>query len=176
MLEERQGTMYRIGMFSKLGRVTVKTLHHYDEVGLLAPATIDEENGYRYYTASQLSELNTIVALRQMGFSVPEVSAIVAGHNVAGIISERKTELETTVQNVTDQLLRLNNYINEQKEGRAMDYQAVIKNIPATTVVSVLHKGSYEKLGEAYAYALQWVEQNNYRITDNIRESYIDGI
>ena len=39
--------MYRIGKFSKLGRVNIKTLHHYDEVGLLVPAHVDEENGYR---------------------------------------------------------------------------------------------------------------------------------
>jgi len=44
--------MYRIGIFSKLGRVTIKTLRHYDEMGLLTPAHVDEENGYRYYTPS----------------------------------------------------------------------------------------------------------------------------
>lgn len=249
--------MYRIGMFSKLGRVTIKTLHHYDEVGLLAPAYVDKESGYRYYKASQLFRLNEIVALRQMGFSILEISAIVDGHNIAGILAQRKAELESEVQNVTDQLSRLNNYINEQKEGQIMNYQAVIKEIPAytvysakytlpnyaslneimpalgakvskanpgikcvepgycfnvyldgeyrdtdinveiceavvrrgkggdgvvfkdisaATVVSVLHRGAYEKLGEAYAYAMQWVEQNGYQIIDNVRESYIDGI
>lgn len=46
--------MYRIGMFSKINKVTVKTLRYYDEVGLLIPAYVDEENGYRYYTSEQL--------------------------------------------------------------------------------------------------------------------------
>lgn len=249
--------MYRIGMFSKLGRVTIKTLHHYDEVGLLAPAQVDTESGYRYYTTDQLFRLNEIVALRQMGFSIPEISAIVDGHNIAGILTQRKAELESEVQNVTDQLFRLNLYINEQKEGHSMNYQAVVKEIPAytvycarytienyaalneimpalgekvananpgikcvepgycfnvyldgeyrdtdinveiceavttrgkdgdgitfkdlpaTTAVTVLHRGAYEKIGAAYAYAVQWAEQNGYRIADNVRESYIDGI
>lgn len=249
--------MYRIGMFSKLARVTVKTLHHYDEVGLLAPAHVDEENGYRYYTAGQLVRLNEIVALRQMGFSIPEISAIVDGHNIEEILEQRKAELENEVQNVTDQLFRLRSYISERKEGHIMNYQAVIKEIPAFTVysaqyklanyaalngimpvlgekvgkanpgikcvepgycfnvyldgeyrdtdinveiceavtsrgkdgdgivfkeipaitaVSVLHRGAYEKLGEAYAYAMQWVEQNGYQIIGHVRESYIDGI
>ena len=249
--------MYRIGMFSKLGRVTIKTLHHYDEVGLLTPSHVDEENGYRYYTTSQLFRLNEIVALRQMGFSIPEISAIVDGHNIAGILTQRKAELESEARNITDQLFRLNHYINERKEGQKMNYQAVIKeipsytvysakytipnyaalneimpalgekvgkanpgikcvepdycfnvyldgeyretdinveicqavtscgkdgdgivfkDIPAITAVSVLHRGSYEKLGEAYAYAMQWVEQNGYQIIENVRESYIDGI
>jgi len=52
----------------------------------------------------------------------------------------------------------------------------VFKDLPAVTVVSVLHRGRYENLGKAYAYAMQWVEQNGYRISDNLRESYIDGI
>ena len=44
------------------------------------------------------------------------------------------------------------------------------------TAVSVLHRGPYEKIGDAYAYVMQWVEQNGYKITSNVRESYIDGI
>lgn len=249
--------MYRIGMFSKLGRVTIKTLHYYDEVGLLAPAYVDEETGYRYYSTMQLFRLAEIMALRQMGFSIPEVSAIVDGHNIAGIMEQRKAELESELQNVTDQLFRLSHYIQEQKEGHTMKYQAVIKEIPAFTVysarytlpnyaalneimpalgqkvsqanpgikcvepgycfnvyldgeyrdtdinveiceavtsrgqdgdgivfkeipavkaVSVLHRGAYEKIGAAYAYAVRWIEQNGYQITENARESYIDGI
>ena len=249
--------MYRIGMFSKLGKVTVKTLHHYDETGLLAPAHVDDFTGYRYYTTDQLFRLNEIVALRQMGFSIAEITAIIDGRDVAGILERRKTELENEAQTVTDQLFRLNHYISERKEEKSMNYQAVIKEIPAYTVysakytlpnyaalneimpalgekvenmnpgikcvepgycfnvylddeykdtdinveiceavvskgkdgdgivfkeipaitaVSVLHRGAYEKIGAAYAYATKWAEQNGYKITDNVRESYIDGI
>lgn len=244
-------------MFSKLGKVTVKTLHHYDEVGLLIPAHVDDENGYRYYTSDQLFRLHKIVALRQMGFSIPEIAGIVDGHNIAGLLEQRKAEMESEVQTVTDRLFRLNHYIQEQKEGQTMQYQAVVKEIPACTVfaarhtipnyaalmgimpalgekvgkanpglkcvepdycfnvyldgeyrdtdinveicqavtsrgkdgegfvfkeipavtaVSVLHRGAYENISAAYAYAIQWVEQNGYRITDPVRESYIDGI
>jgi effector-binding domain-containing protein len=52
----------------------------------------------------------------------------------------------------------------------------VFKEIPAITAVSVLHRGAYEKLGAAYAYAVSWAEQNGYQIAGNTRESYIDGI
>ena len=249
--------MYRIGMFSKLGKVTIKTLRHYDETGLLAPAHVDSENGYRYYTTDQLTRLHEIVALRQMGFSISEISAIVDGHNIAGVLELRKAELENEARTVTDRLFRLKFYIKEQKEGRQMEYQAVIKeiptytvystrvvipnyaalneimpalgekvgaanpglkcvepgycfnvyldgeykdmdinveiceavtargkdgdgivfkDIPAITAVSVLHHGAYEKIGAAYAYAVQWAEQNGYQVTGNVRESYIDGI
>ena len=49
--------MIKIGDFSKLAHVTVKTLHHYDDMGLLRPAHIDRFNGYRYYTLGQLPHL-----------------------------------------------------------------------------------------------------------------------
>jgi len=52
----------------------------------------------------------------------------------------------------------------------------IFKDLSAVTVVSVLHRGAYKNLGKAYAYAMQWVEQNGYMISDHLRESYIDGI
>jgi len=128
--------MYRIGLFSKLGRVTIKTLHFYNETGLLVPACVDEESGYRYYSSNQLFRLNEIVALRQMGFSISEIATIVDGHNIDGILEQRRLELEREVQTVTSQLFRLTNYIKEQKEGQKMKYQAVVKEIPGYLVYS----------------------------------------
>jgi len=50
------------------------------------------------------------------------------------------------------------------------------KAIKAATVVSVMHKGAYSKFGSAYAYIFKWIEENDYTVDDNPRESYIDGI
>lgn len=50
------------------------------------------------------------------------------------------------------------------------------REIPAVTALSVMHKGPYPKLGEAYAFALKWIEDNGYQVTEPPRESYIDGI
>ena len=50
------------------------------------------------------------------------------------------------------------------------------KEVAAVTVVSVMHKGPYHKLGEAYAFTLKWIEENGYQISGYTRESYIDGI
>ena len=50
------------------------------------------------------------------------------------------------------------------------------KEIRPATVVSVLHKGAYAGLSQAYSYAFQWIEENDYEEADNPRESYIDGI
>ncbi|MEG0375972.1 MAG: MerR family transcriptional regulator [Raoultibacter sp.] len=50
------------------------------------------------------------------------------------------------------------------------------REIPAVTVASVMHRGSYVDLPQAYAFAMDWVEKNGYRIADTARESYIDGV
>ena len=52
----------------------------------------------------------------------------------------------------------------------------VFKKMPAVKVVSVLHKGPYSELGQAYAFAAKWVKENGFLVADNPRESYIDGI
>ncbi|MGH9694150.1 MAG: MerR family transcriptional regulator, partial [Bryobacteraceae bacterium] len=69
-----QGTMLKIGDFSSLAQVSIKTLRYYDERGLLSPAHVDPETGYRYYSASQLSRLHRILALKDFGFSRSRIS------------------------------------------------------------------------------------------------------
>ena len=62
--------MLKIGEFSKLSRVSVRMLRHYDEVGLLAPSEVDPMTGYRYYSEQQLITAGRIAALRALGFGL----------------------------------------------------------------------------------------------------------
>lgn len=62
--------MFKIGEFSRLSRVSVRMLRHYDQLGLLTPSQTDSFTGYRYYSANQLPRLNRILALRDLGFSL----------------------------------------------------------------------------------------------------------
>ena len=68
--------MFRIGEFSRITRVTIDTLRHYDALGLLKPAEVDPFTGYRYYSARQLVSLHRILALKEVGFSLEEVARI----------------------------------------------------------------------------------------------------
>jgi DNA-binding transcriptional MerR regulator len=65
--------MIKIGDFSKLAHVSIKTLHHYDDLGLLKPIHVDRYSGYRYYDIGQLSRLNRILALKDLGLSLEQV-------------------------------------------------------------------------------------------------------
>ena len=65
--------MLRIGEFSKLSRVSIRMLSHYDDIGLLKPAEIDQFTGYRYYSPEQLPVIGRITALKDMGFSLADI-------------------------------------------------------------------------------------------------------
>jgi DNA-binding transcriptional MerR regulator len=66
--------MLKIGDFSALSQVSIKTLRYYDERGLLSPAHIDSATGYRYYSAAQISQLHRILAFKDLGFSLDQIA------------------------------------------------------------------------------------------------------
>ena len=71
--------MFNIGEFARLGGVSARTLRHYDEIGLLRPATVDPDTGYRGYSAAQLGQLTRIMALKELGLSLPQVRRLIDG-------------------------------------------------------------------------------------------------
>src|SRR6185503_14442023 len=100
--------MFKIGEFSKFTRVTVKMLRHYDELGLLAPSFVEPDTGYRYYLADQLPRLNQIIALKDLGFSLDAIAALVDERTPPGeraaVLGERRTELERAIADDTTRL------------------------------------------------------------------------
>lgn len=74
---QTKGTpMLSIGLFAQQSGLTVKALRHYDEIGLLAPARVDDFTGYRSYAASQLREAATIATLRGIGLPLAEIAKV----------------------------------------------------------------------------------------------------
>lgn len=66
-----------VGEFSRLTHLSVKTLHHYHEIGLLAPDSIDPSSGYRHYNTTQVETAQLIRRLRELRMPLPEVQAVV---------------------------------------------------------------------------------------------------
>ncbi len=66
--------MYLIKQVSEISGVSVRTLHHYDEIGLLSPKK--HENGYRYYSEEELSLLQTILYYKYLGFSLKDIKTL----------------------------------------------------------------------------------------------------
>ena len=122
--------MYRIGEFSILGKVTVKTLRFYDSEGLLSPCFVDKFTGYRYYETAQLNDLAKIVALKQVGFSIVEIKEILSGGDFEKGLTLKKLELEKELGSVREKLLRINYLLKE----RSMKKEVVKKVLPEYVV------------------------------------------
>jgi len=108
--------MLKIGEFSKLSKVTIKALRYYEKEGLLLPAFINEENGYRFYDNSQLVEIAKIIAYRQMGLSIDEIKQILdKSISLNTVLLNKQRELEETINNNVYQLSKIK-YFLEEKE------------------------------------------------------------
>lgn len=93
--------MFSIGDFARLGLVSVRMLRHYDAIGLLRPAHVDPVTGYRSYQAAQLARLNRIVAIKDLGFTLEQVSTIlddkVSTEELHGMVRLRRAQLEARI-------------------------------------------------------------------------------
>lgn len=100
--------MFKIGAFAKLGGVTVKTLRHYDELGLLKPARVDAESGYRYYTADQLLTLRRITGFKEQGLTLEEMRPLLIGPaspmDAERTLLEKRKELERQIEEAQRQI------------------------------------------------------------------------
>ena len=125
--------MYRIGEFSLMNKVTVKTLRYYDEIGLLKPAYVDQHNLYRYYLSEQIPVLHKLMSLRQIGFSIHEIQSM-DQDNMTEIMNQKKIELIGMLKTTEERLKRLLLSLEELEGGVPLTYEVVVKEIPAVTV------------------------------------------
>lgn len=64
---------FKIGEFSRLSKVTVRALRHYEQIGLLIPEIVDRWTGYRYYTVAQFQKIQNICTLKTLGYTLEEI-------------------------------------------------------------------------------------------------------
>ena len=138
-------TLYKIGLFSQMNKVTIKALRHYDEIGLLKPEHIDEFTGYRYYSSAQLPILHEIIALRQIGFSLEEIKEVQKGKSVKELLVKKKSEILKKISEETMKLSQGEYYLENRDEN--CKYDIVLKELPEVIVASMRTTiSSYEDL------------------------------
>ena len=86
----------KIGEFSRLMQVTVKTLRHYEQKELLVPDEVDEWTGYRYYSITQMQKLNSIRQLQQLGFTLDEIKDLFDDESLFPSIEQLTEKIEET--------------------------------------------------------------------------------
>jgi DNA-binding transcriptional MerR regulator len=131
--------MFGIGEFASAGRVSVRMLRHYDALGLLRPARVDAATGYRMYEARQLSRLNRIVALKELGFTLAQVQRIldekVDTAQLHGMLRLRQAELESQIAMDSARLRQVEARIRSiEREGAMPAADVQVKRVPAVRV------------------------------------------
>lgn len=134
--------MFSIGDFASYGRVSVRMLRHYDAIGLLRPAHVDQATGYRSYAAQQLSRLNRIVALKDLGFSLQQVQSIlddkVSVEELRGMLRLRQAELQSQIATDSAKLAQVEVRLQIiEGEGAMPAEDVLIKRIPGVRVAEL---------------------------------------
>jgi DNA-binding transcriptional MerR regulator len=135
--------MLSIGHFARHGRVSVRMLRHYDAIGLLQPAYVDQVTGYRSYDAEQLSRLNRIVALKDLGFTLQQVQSIlddkVSVEELRGMLRLRQAELQSQIATDTARLAQVEARLQIiEREGAMPADDVQIKRIPGVRVAELI--------------------------------------
>ena len=144
--------MVKIGDFATVGRVSVKALRYYADIGLLCPLHIDSRTGYRYYSASQLPVLNRILVYKNLGFSLDQTRSLLEEASPADrlreLLERRQNDLARKLELEQAQLADVEARIRQiEREGRLPRYEVLLKEDPAREVVSIRRTlASYDAL------------------------------
>lgn len=105
--------MWRIGSLARETGLTVRTLHHYDRLGLLSPQS-RTEGGHRCYTGDDVRRLHRIVALRSLGISLEEIGTLLDGEiDPVGLLHRQLDEVESRIRKATEVRTRLVDVLND---------------------------------------------------------------
>ncbi|MEL6603538.1 MAG: MerR family transcriptional regulator [Cyanobacteria bacterium J06614_10] len=251
--------LYKISAFSRLGQVSIKALRLYDQRGLLKPAKVDRDTGYRYYTVEQLPQLHRLLVLKAMGFSLEQIGQLIQEDlslsQMQAMLRLKQAELQQQLSGTQERMVAVDAYLKFLEEERTMPEYTIllkaIKPIPYTLSVrdtiptypavgrllteimtylgqqrsqpqgpciaiwhdpeykekdvdaeaiavvsdtltgterikhkalpaieqaaTLIHRGPYTTLNQAYAAIVQWIEENGYQITGPNREVYLKG-
>jgi len=148
-----------IGRFSKMVRLSVKALRHYDEQGLLSPAVVDPSSGYRYYRYSQANRAEAIRILRGLDMPIDQIREVLEADDpelVAKHLEGHREHLEERLERHRRMLSFLERLIS-RKEG-VMPYEVEVKEIPTLHVAAVRKHTSMATVGEdiSAAFAELW--------------------
>lgn len=132
----------KVGEFSRIGNVTVRALRLYDEMGLLTPAAIDQQSGYRYYTLEQLPVLNRILALKEMGFGLDQIRQMLkrglSPDELRGIFLAKRLDIERELRAAQMRLQRIAFRLRQiEQEGEPVAADVSIKAVPSTAVAGI---------------------------------------
>lgn len=162
--------MFKIGDFARINKVSIKTLHHYDDLGILQPETTDIHTGYRYYSADQMRKLNQILAFKEAGFSLSEIANIFkdipSPKLLVTMLEEKAVQLEETVRTHQERLARLRTNIFLIKNGGI----PIMNEITVKKVEPILIASLRATISNLSQLMPLWEELNNFIDSKGIKK------
>ena len=119
--------LFPIGEVSKLFHISVSSLRHYERIGLLTPAYISPDSGYRYYNTEQFEVLNTIRYLRVLDMPLSEIEDFLKNRDI-DCIEEKLRQQKETVLKKQQELERI-----QQKIDNRLNWLLDAQNTPLNT-------------------------------------------
>lgn len=172
--------MFKIGEFANFIRVPIKTLRYYDEIGIFKPAEVDDETGYRLYSAGQLPLINKILSLKEIGFSLSQISYILennlSSHDLIGMLNLKNMEVTEAIRLEEERKRRIQSLIKIiNEEDSCMNYDVVIKEVTPFKAASLRDIiPSYSEQGHLWNEIAQHIEKHNVKILPGCMVIYYD--
>jgi DNA-binding transcriptional MerR regulator len=143
-----------IGEFAKRSRLSAKALRLYDDLGLLPPARVDEDTGYRLYEPGQLEQARLIAALRQLQVPLAEIKAILSLAPVQAAERVREVWAATEAQHTARRALAA--YLIDELSGkRSVVYEVGTRDVPDRSLLSV--KRNVAGMEQAWAFGKEFI-------------------
>ncbi|MFF0830641.1 helix-turn-helix domain-containing protein [Brevibacillus sp. NPDC003359] len=143
-------SMFKISEFSRLSRVSLKTLRFYDQIGILKPADIDKETGYRFYAAEQLVTLNRILMYKDLGFTLQQIQQLLhedmSMEQRQGILRLKEREIELLLEEEQARLNRIKERLLWIEQKGYVEQEVVFKRVEPQKVVSFRSEGTVEEI------------------------------
>jgi DNA-binding transcriptional MerR regulator len=151
-------TSYSIGEFSQITGLSVKTLRFYHEKGILAPSSVDESTGYRFYDSDKVEKARVIMQLRQMEFSIEDISAVLGQctdeADILNYLQRQKTMLQQRIREDRNIVRSLDQIISDEKSAQQLleseNFCIEEKDIESILIAGIRMKGKYSDCGQGF--------------------------
>ena len=161
----RERTHLKIGEFARVGQVSIATLRHYDQCGLLKPNALDTDTGYRYYSLDQLARLNRILALKDLGFPLQQIVRLLEEDLSLVQLRAMFTLKQAQAQHMIDieqaRLAHISARLRQiEQEGTMPVYEVLLKQVDPVLVASIrslIQMG--DDLGQQYRTIIAYLDQ-----------------
>lgn len=146
----REHMHLKIGEFARVGQVSIATLRHYDQCGLLKPNALDPDTGYRYYSLEQLACLHRILALKELGFPLQQISRLLEENlsldQLQAMFALKQAQVQHMIEVEQARLARISARLRQiEQEGTMPAYEILLKQVDPILVASIR---SFIQLGD----------------------------